>query len=103
MNAGIVGVGMAVPDRILSNADLERMVDTNDEWIVSRTGIKARRMCGPGETSSSLGSTAALRALKDAGVAAEDIDLIICATATPDYIFPATSCLIQESIQAKRA
>ena len=103
VNAGILGVGMAVPDKVLSNADLERMVETNDEWITTRTGIKERRICSPEETSSTLGILAARRALADAGVAAEEIDLVICATATGDYPWPATACLIQREIGAARA
>jgi len=103
MNAGILGVGMAVPDRILTNADLEKMVDTSDEWIVTRTGIRERRICGPDETTASLSVQAARRALDDAGVLAEELDLVLCATATGDYIWPATACLIQDAIGAKRA
>jgi 3-oxoacyl-[acyl-carrier-protein] synthase-3 len=102
VNAGILGVGMAVPDRILSNADLEKLVETSDEWIVSRTGIRERRMCGPGETSATLGADAAQRALQDAGITADQLDLIICSTATGDYIWPATACVIQAAIGAGR-
>jgi 3-oxoacyl-[acyl-carrier-protein] synthase-3 len=103
INAGIMGVGMAVPDRILTNADLEKMVDTTDEWIVTRTGMKERRICGPEDTTSSLSIEAARRALDDAGVAPEDLDLVICATATGDYIWPATACILQDVLGAKRA
>src|SRR5256712_5247586 len=103
MNAGILGVGMAVPERVLTNADLEKIVDTNDEWIVSRTGIKERRVCGPEESTSTLGTLAAKRALEDAGVHPEELELIICATATGDFPWPATACLIQDRIGAKRA
>jgi 3-oxoacyl-[acyl-carrier-protein] synthase-3 len=103
MGAGILGVGMAVPDKVLSNADLERIVETNNEWIVSRTGIEERRVTTNEETSSTLGTEAARRALAHAGVAAEELDLIICATATPDHPWPATACLIQANIGAKRA
>jgi 3-oxoacyl-[acyl-carrier-protein] synthase III len=103
MNAGILGVGMAVPDKVLTNADLERMVETNDEWITSRTGIKERRIAGDDETSFTLGLEASRRALDNAGVHPEEIDLIICATATPDYPWPATACLIQDRLGTKRA
>lgn len=102
-SAGILGVGMAVPERVVTNFDLEQMVDTTDEWIVSRTGIRERRICGPEETSSSLGTLAARRALEDAGVLAEEIDLVLCATATGDYLWPATACVIQNAIGATRA
>jgi len=103
MNAGILGLGMAVPDRVLSNADLERMVDTSDEWIMTRTGIRERRICEPHETTGTLGSLAARRALEDAGVEPGDLDLVLCATATGDYIWPATACIIQDRIGAARA
>jgi 3-oxoacyl-[acyl-carrier-protein] synthase III len=103
VNAGILGMGMAVPDKVLSNADLERMVETNDEWIMTRTGIKERRISSPEEGAGSLGTLAARRALADAGMAAEEIDLVICATATGDYPWPATACIIQREIGAKRA
>jgi len=103
LNAGILGVGMAVPDKVLSNADLERMVDTNDEWIMTRTGIRERRISSPEEGSGTLGTLAARRALADAGMSAEDLDLIICATATGDYPWPSTACIIQREIGARRA
>jgi len=102
-NAGILGVGMAIPDKVVTNADIERMVETNNEWIVSRTGIEERRVTEDEEGSSSLGFTSAQRALEDAGVAAEELDLIICATATGDYPWPATACIIQEKLGATRA
>jgi 3-oxoacyl-[acyl-carrier-protein] synthase-3 len=102
VNAGIMGVGMAVPERVLSNADLEQIVETSDDWIFSRTGIRERRICAPEETSSTLGAQAARLALKDSGVRPEDLDLIICATATGDYIWPATACVIQTAIGAGR-
>lgn len=103
VNAGILGVGMSVPPRILTNLDLEKMVDTNDEWITSRTGIKERRVAGDGESSYTLGLEAGQRALEDAGIPAEDIDLVLCATATGDFPWPATACLIQEKLGATRA
>ncbi len=103
VNAGFLGVGMAVPERRLTNADLEKLVDTNDEWIFSRTGIRERRITSSDETSGTLGSLAAKRALEDARVAPEDLDLMICATSSGDYIWPATACIIQKAIGANRA
>ena len=102
-NAGIVGLGMCVPDRVLTNEDLSKLVETNDEWIVSRTGIKERRITDADTASSDLAIVAAQRALKDAGVEPEELDLVLCATATGDYIWPATACIIQDKIGAKRA
>jgi 3-oxoacyl-[acyl-carrier-protein] synthase-3 len=101
--AALTGWGMCVPERILSNADLERLVDTSDEWIVTRTGIRERRIAGPGETSASLGSIAAQRALERAGVRAADVDLLVVATSTPDQLMPSAACLIQTRIGAVRA
>ena len=102
-NCSIAGVGSYVPDRILSNADLEKIVDTTDEWITTRTGIKERRMAAPGQFTSDLGAEAAQRAMKKAGVTADQIDLIIVATITPDMPFPATACLVQKKLGAKKA
>jgi 3-oxoacyl-[acyl-carrier-protein] synthase-3 len=102
-NAGILGVGMAVPDKVVTNAEIEKLVDTNNDWIVSRTGIEERRVTVDEEGSSSLGLTASQRALADAGVSPDEIDLIICATATGDYPWPATACIIQDKLGAKRA
>jgi 3-oxoacyl-[acyl-carrier-protein] synthase-3 len=99
----IAGVGSYVPEQILTNADLEKMVDTSDEWITTRTGIKERRIAGKNEFTSDLAACAALRAMECAGVAAEKIDLIIVATITPDMIFPATACLVQQKIAARHA
>jgi 3-oxoacyl-[acyl-carrier-protein] synthase-3 len=99
----ITGVGSYLPAKILSNADLEKMVDTSDEWITTRTGIRERRIAAENEFTSDLGSEAALRAMKMAGVTAEQIDLIIVATITPDMPFPSTACLVQRKIGAKRA
>ncbi|MBI1784167.1 ketoacyl-ACP synthase III [Candidatus Sumerlaeota bacterium] len=95
---GILGVGMYVPDKILSNADLEKMVETSDEWIISRTGIKERRIAAPNQATSDLATEAARRALENAGVKAEELDLIICATVTPDTTAPNTACLIQAKL-----
>jgi 3-oxoacyl-[acyl-carrier-protein] synthase-3 len=92
-----------VPSRIITNADLEEIVDTTDEWITSRTGIKARRVAGADEFTSDLAAHAATRAMKKAGVKAEQIDLIIVATITPDMPFPSTACLVQRKIGAHRA
>lgn len=103
IQAGILGTGSAVPERILSNADLEKMVDTNDEWIVSRTGIRERRIAEPHEATSDYAVPACERALEMAGVTADEVDLIICATVTPDMMFPSTACIIQDRIGAKQA
>lgn len=94
----ITGWGMYVPERVLTNADLERIVETSDEWITSRTGIKQRRIAAPEETTSSMGAEAARRAMARAGLTAADIDLVIVGTATPDFQFPATACLIQDAL-----
>jgi 3-oxoacyl-[acyl-carrier-protein] synthase-3 len=99
----IVGTGSYVPERVLTNADLEKMVDTTDEWIITRTGIKERRMAAPEQCTSDMAVEAARRAMNQAGVGAKDIDLIICATCTPDMVFPATACLVQQKIGAKHA
>lgn len=99
---GILGTGSALPERILTNADLEKMVDTSDEWIVSRTGIRERRIVNENTASSDLSVEAAKRALEDAGLTANDIDLVIVATVTPDYMFPATACLVQEKLGIKK-
>ncbi len=103
MRGRIVGTGMAVPEKVLTNADLERMVDTSDEWITTRTGIKERRISGPDESLSTFAVPAAERALAQAGVGGGEIGLVICATVTPDMPFPATSTLIQDRIGARRA
>src|SRR5579872_2894973 len=99
----ISGVGSYVPERIITNADLEKMVDTSDEWITSRTGIRARRVAAIDEFTSDLATQAALRAMKKASVKPEQIDLIIVATITPDMPFPSTACLVQQKINAYRA
>lgn len=99
----IAGVGSYVPERIITNADLEKMVETSDEWITTRTGIKARRVAATHEFTSDLAANAALRAMKMAGVRPEEIDLIIVATITPDMPFPSTACLVQQKIGAYRA
>lgn len=99
----IAAVGSYVPSRILTNADLEKMVETSDEWIVTRTGIKERRIAADDEYTSDLAAKAAKRALEKAGVSPEQLDLIIVATITPDMPFPATACLVQEKLGAKKA
>lgn len=98
ISATIRGVGMYVPERVVTNHDLEKMVDTSDEWITSRTGIKQRHVAAPGESTSSMAVTAARRALERAGLEPADIDLVIVGTATPDYQFPATACLVQDAL-----
>ncbi|MBR0556065.1 ketoacyl-ACP synthase III [Ciceribacter sp. L1K23] len=92
------GFGAALPKRVLSNRELESMVETSDEWIVQRTGIRQRYIAGEGETTASLGADAARAALANAGLSAEDVDLIICATSTPDNTFPATAVNIQNRL-----
>ena len=99
----ITGVGSYVPAKILTNADLEKMVETSDEWIITRTGIKQRRLAAKDEFTSDLAAHAAQRAMKKAGVTADQIDLIIVATITPDMPFPATACIVQQKIGARRA
>lgn len=94
----IAGTGSYLPEKILTNADLERMVETSDEWIVARTGIKQRHLAAEGEFTSDLAYQAALRAIESAGVSASQIDLIIVATTTPDHVFPSTACLLQQKL-----
>ncbi|MBU0744493.1 MAG: ketoacyl-ACP synthase III [Gammaproteobacteria bacterium] len=101
--ASILGIGSYVPDKILTNLDLEKIVDTSDEWITSRTGIKERRIADDNQAASDLGYESAKRALKDAKMNASELDLIIVATISPDMIFPATACIIQEKLGAKNA
>ncbi len=99
----VIATGSYLPDRVLSNADLEKMVETSDEWIVSRTGIRERRIALPGQATSDLGLEASRRALAQAGIAAEEVEMIIVATITPDMFFPSTACLIQHALGAKNA
>ncbi|HUK84089.1 MAG TPA: beta-ketoacyl-ACP synthase III [Verrucomicrobiae bacterium] len=99
----IVGTGSYVPDRVLTNADLEQMVDTTDEWITTRSGIKERRIAPDYMCTSDMGAAAARRAMEQAGVREDEVDLIICATITPDMPFPATACLIQQKLGVKRS
>ncbi|MEK3944180.1 beta-ketoacyl-ACP synthase III [Paenibacillus sp. FSL H3-0310] len=100
---GIIGTGKYVPEKILTNSDLEKIVETNDEWIVSRTGIRERHIAAPHEATSDLAYEAALKALDSAGMKAEDLDLIIIATVTPDSSFPSTACILQDKLGAKGA
>ncbi|HEY8966828.1 MAG TPA: beta-ketoacyl-ACP synthase III, partial [Candidatus Methylacidiphilales bacterium] len=102
-NASIVATGMYLPEKVLTNADLEKMVDTTDEWIFSRTGIKERRIAAADEFTSDLGAKAALDAMHEGGIFPNEIDLIIVATCTADTIFPSTACRIQQKIGAKKA
>lgn len=99
----IAGTGSYLPERILTNHDLERMVETSDDWIASRTGIRERRVAADGELTSHMAAKAAEKALEQAGLAAEDVDLIIVATITPDTITPATACYVQQHIGATRS
>lgn len=103
ISVGISGLGSYVPEKVLTNFDLSQMVDTSNEWIVERTGIEQRRIADKSQAASDLATEAALRALEDGKTKAEDIDLIIVATATPDHAFPATACLVQKNIGATKA
>jgi 3-oxoacyl-[acyl-carrier-protein] synthase-3 len=99
----IIGTGSYVPEKILTNDDLSKIVETDDEWITTRTGIKERRIAADDEYTSDMGAKAALAAMKQAGITGDEIDLILVATATPDMVFPATACFVQTKIGAKRA
>jgi 3-oxoacyl-[acyl-carrier-protein] synthase III len=103
ITVGLTGIGSYAPERVLTNADLEAMVDTSDEWIVTRTGIKERRIAADEQAASDLALPAARTALEQAGVAAEDLDLVIVATATPDMLFPATAAIVADALGAKNA
>ncbi|MDR4436289.1 beta-ketoacyl-ACP synthase III [Bacillus tequilensis] len=103
MKAGILGVGRYVPEKVLTNHDLEKMVETSDEWIRTRTGIEERRIAADDVLSSHMAVAAAKKALEQAEVAAEDLDMILVATVTPDQSFPTVSCMIQEQLGAKKA
>jgi len=102
-NAAVTGWGWYSPAQVLTNHDLEKIVNTNDAWIHTRTGIRERRIAAPGETTSSMGTIAARQALEEAELSARDIDLIICATTTPDHLLPATACIIQSNLGAHGA
>ena len=103
VNVGIIGTGYYVPEKIVTNDDLSKIVDTNDEWIVDRTGIKERRIAADNQATSDLAYEAALKALANANVQPEEIDLIITATITPDTFFPSTACIIQNRLKAVNA
>src|SRR5213075_2027895 len=102
-SCSVTGVGSYVPSKVLTNAELEKMVDTSDEWITSRTGIKERRIAAKDEYTSDLAARAAMRAIQKAGISPGEIDLIIVATITPDMPFPSTACLVQQKLGAVRA
>jgi 3-oxoacyl-[acyl-carrier-protein] synthase-3 len=99
---GILGTGSYLPEKILTNYDLEKMVDTSDEWIRTRTGIRERRIASAEEASSDLAYHASLKALSQAGISAEDLDMILVATVTPDMFFPSTACLLQHKLGARK-
>ncbi len=101
--AVVLGTGSCLPERVLTNNDLEQMVNTSDEWITSRTGIRTRRIAGPGEQNYILASRAAVMALESAGISAAELDLIIVATMTPHMLMPSCSCFVQEEIGAENA
>ena len=96
----IAGTGSYLPEKVLTNDDLSKIVDTNDEWIAARTGIRERHVVAEGETTSDLAYHAAVRALEAAGVQASELDLIVLGTTTPDLIFPSTACLVQHRLGA---
>ncbi len=100
---GFVGIGSDAPEALLTNADLEKIVDTSDQWIVERTGIRTRHIADENTTTSMIAGRAGLKALEDAGIAPEEVDLIVVGTATPDMLFPSTACLVQRDIGASRA
>lgn len=103
MGTGIIGIGRELPEKILTNFDLEKMVDTNDEWIRTRTGIEERRIADDNTDTSDIALAAAKKAIDDAGIHPEDIDMIMVATVTPDQSFPSVACMIQEKLGAKKA
>src|SRR5262245_7154647 len=98
MYSRIAGTGRGLPERILTNHDLEKMVDTTDEWIRERTGIERRHIAAPGQTTADLAEQAALQALAAAGVTPADVDFIVVGTTTPDVVFPNVGCLLQERL-----
>ena len=103
IKARITGTGSYVPKKVVTNHDLEKLVDTTDEWITERTGIKERRVVEKGQTTSDLAYEASMKALKAAGVDAKDLDLVLVATTTPDTIMPSLGCVLQDRLQAKKA
>src|SRR3989338_7026936 len=102
-NVGIIGLGHYLPKHVLTNHDLEQMVETSDEWITTRTGIRERRIAATHESCSDLAYQAALKALEDANCKPEEVDLIITATITPDMMFPSTACFVQKKLGALNA
>jgi len=102
-SASIIGTGSYLPERILTNADLEVMVETSHQWIVERTGILERRIAGENEFTSHMAAEAAKAAIENAGITVEEIDLILVGTITPDTVFPSTACHVQRLIGAKNA
>src|SRR3989304_3516753 len=103
VRARIIGTGSYVPKRVLTNHDLEKMIETSDEWITERTGIKERRIAAEGETTSDMAAKAAKKALEMAGIEPDEIDTVIVATVTPDMDFPSTECFVQHKIKARKA
>jgi len=103
MRAKITGTGFDVPKKVITNSDLEKMVDTSDEWITARTGIKSRYIASEGEFTSTFATRAAEKALSSAGVSAEEVDMLIVATVTPDFPFPSTACIVQNNLKALKA
>lgn len=101
IRVGVLGLGVHVPAKIVTNSDLAEMMDTSDEWIRTRTGIEKRHIASKDERTSDMATIAAEKAIKDAGLTVEDIDLILVATATPDYMFPSTACLVQDKLGAR--
>jgi 3-oxoacyl-[acyl-carrier-protein] synthase-3 len=101
--AHVTGWGRYAPTQVLTNRDLERLVDTSDEWIVSRTGIRERRVAAADETTASMAAVAGLRAIRTAGIEPDEIDLILLATLTPDYWMPSTAALVKEAIGNTKA
>jgi len=102
-SVGIVGLGMYLPEKVMTNLDLSKMVDTSDEWITTRTGIKERRIADPSQSTSDLAAEAAKEAIKDAKMDASEIELLIICTISPDRLMPATACIVQNKIGAKNA
>ncbi|ANM31794.1 3-oxoacyl-ACP synthase [Acidobacteria bacterium Mor1] len=103
IDAKVTSVAKYVPERVVTNADMEALVQTNDEWIRERTGIRQRHFADPGTPTSSIAYKAAMKALEQRGLAGEDLDLIVVGTITPDMVFPSTACVLQEMLGAKRA
>jgi len=99
--AGILGTGSELPEKVITNFDLEKMVETSDQWITERTGIKERRQAAPHETTSTLSVKASRKALEMAGITPEDLDLIICSTISPDMPLPSTAAFIQRDLGAR--